>query len=447
MDTMNLDRIIHNALILTVNADFDIIRGGMIGIKDGRIACMETTSQDLPAHNGADIMDAGGALVMPGLVNVHTHLPMSLFRGLADDLPLSEWLNHHIFPAESLHIRPENVRIGTRLSCAEMLLSGTTCCCDGYFLETHVAEAVHRMGMRAVLGQGVIDHPAPGVPDPEDNIKTAVEFVKQWKTKDRITPSIFCHSLYTCSAETLRSAKQAAEELGVLFQIHAAETREEAQKCMAVHGLSPVKYLQSLGVLNSRTLVVHAVWVDEEDMDILAAHEAGVAHCPESNMKLGCGVSPVPEMLGRGIPVGLGTDGCASNNNLDLLSEMDCAAKLHKAVAKDPTVMDARTVVEMATIRGAETIGLSERTGSIEIGKEADLIIIDLNRPHLTPLYHPGSHLVYAASGADVRDVLVSGEPLVRNHRLVREDVETIIKEAESAGEAIWKTDLHPSGR
>ncbi len=442
---MKLDRIIHDACIVTVNSNSDIIANGMIGIKDGRIACIAAVKKDTPEYPAADIIDAAGALVMPGLVNVHTHLPMSLFRGLADDLPLSEWLNSHIFPAEAMHVRPETVRTGTRLSCAELLLSGTTCCCDGYFLEDQVASAVHESGLRAVLGQGVIDYPAPGVPDPKDNIRAAADFVNQHQHLDRIVPSIFCHSPYTCSSETLRGAKLVADDLGVLFQIHTAETRQETEACMAAHGMSPVKYLHSLKILDHRTLLVHAVWIDEADMDILAGQGVRVAHCPESNMKLGSGVSPVPEMLKHGITVGLGTDGCASNNNLDLFSEMDCAAKLHKAATHDPTVMDAKTVIEMATIGGARAIGLSDRIGSIEVGKEADLIVIDLNRPHLTPLYHPESHLVYTASGADVRDVLVAGEVRVRDFELVGQDVKTIIADAVSAGKDIWKTDTHKS--
>ena len=421
---MKYDLVIHNALIVTVDPDFTIINPGVIGIKNGKLVRIGPQPEGSVFFDAAGVIDAAGGIVMPGLVNTHTHLPMTLFRGLADDLPLMEWLNDHIFPAEARHIRPDTVQWATRLACAEMLLSGTTTCCDGYFLEHVVAEAVDASGMRAVLGQGIIDFPAPGVPDPSKNIETAVRFVKKWQNRSsRIRPSVFCHSPYTCGEDTLKKAKQTADEHGVLFQIHAAETKGEADRFQTDHGVSPIQYLERIGVLDENTLLVHAVWVDDDDIGIIAGSGAGVSHNPESNMKLASGIAPVEKMLRAGVCVGLGTDGCASNNDLDLFQDMDLTAKLHKAHTLDPTATCARAVVEMATAGGADTIGLSSEIGSLEIGKQADLIILDTCRPHLVPLYHPESHIVYAARGSDVRDVIVGGKVLVKNRQVKTLDV------------------------
>jgi len=426
---MSFDTVIHNCTIITVNPEFEIIEYGIICIRNGRLEQISTKTHDQELPDSNKIIDAKGGIVMPGLINTHTHLPMTLFRGLADDLPLNTWLNEHIFPAEKKHINPESVRYGTLLACSEMLLSGTTTCCDGYFLEETVAEAVSDSGMRAVLGQGIIDFPAPGVADPSENIKTAVEFAKKWLgVSPNIIPSIFCHSPYTCSTRTLKDAKTAADNKGLLFQIHVSETKQELNQIQSEHRMTPVKYLDSIGILDANTLCAHCVWIADYDIEIIAKQNAKISHNPESNMKLAAGVAPIPRCLDSGITVGLGTDGCASNNNLDLFQEMDTAAKLHKVVNHDPTVMDAKSVITMATIAGAKAIGLGNETGSIEVGKQADLIIIDTDKPHLTPLYNPVSHIVYAAQGSDVRDVLVAGEFLVRNRKLLTLDPDDILE-------------------
>ena len=426
---MNFDTVIHNCTIITVDPDFDIIKHGIICIKDGRLERISAKAHEQELPDSKEVIDAKGGIVLPGLVNTHTHLPMTLFRGLADDLPLNIWLNEHIFPAEKENINPKSVRYGTLLACSEMLLSGTTTCCDGYFLEEIVAEAVNDSGMRAVLGHGVIDFPAPGVADPSENIKTAVAFVKKWLgVSPNIIPSIFCHSPYTCSTRTLKDAKTAADNEGLLFQIHVSETKQELNQIQSEHRMTPVEYLDSIGILDANTLLAHCVWIDDHDIEIIAKQNAKISHNPESNMKLAAGVAPVPRFLDSGITVGLGTDGCASNNNLDLFQEMDTTAKLHKVISHDPTVMDAKSVIIMATIGGAKAIGLGNEIGSIEVGKQADLIIIDTDKPHLTPLYNPVSHIVYAASGSDVRDVLVAGEFLVRNRKLLTLDLDETLE-------------------
>lgn len=426
---MNFDTVIHNCTIITVDLDFDIIKHGIICIKNGRLGQISAKTHDQELPDSKKVIDAKGGIVMPGLINTHTHLPMTLFRGLADDLPLNTWLNEHIFPAEKENINSESVRYGTLLACSEMLLSGTTTCCDGYFLEDTVAKAVNDSGMRAILGQGVIDFPAPGVADPSKNIKNAEEFAKKWLSiSPNIIPSIFCHSPYTCSKRTLKDAKTAADNRSILFQIHVSETKQELNQMRSEHRMTSVEYLDSIGILDSNTLLAHCVWIDDHDIEIIANQNAKISHNPESNMKLAAGVAPIPHCLDSGITVGLGTDGCASNNNLDLFQEMDTTAKLHKVVSHDPTAMDAKSVIIMATIAGAKVIGLGNEIGSIEVGKQADLIIIDTDKPHLTPLYNPVSHIVYAASGSDVRDVLVAGEFLVRNRKLLTLDLDDILE-------------------
>jgi 5-methylthioadenosine/S-adenosylhomocysteine deaminase len=435
---MAYDLIVHNGTIITVNAAFDIIKNGAVCIKKGRIDRVEKNLSHADLSDALELLDAHGGIVMPGLVNVHTHLPMTLLRGLADDMPLLKWLNEHIFPAERRCMNAETVHLGTLVGCAEMIFSGTTTCCDGYFYEDAVAEAVRESGMRAVLGQGVIDYPAPGVADPSKNIRHAEAFVEKWlKASPLISPSIFCHSPYTCSPETLQKAKCATGSRGLVFQIHIAETRDERERFLNEHRLSPVCYLEQLGVIDEKTLLVHAIWLDEGDIGIIAKHGAKIAHNPESNMKLGSGIAPVLEFLTAGIPVGLGTDGCASNNNLDLFQEMDVAAKLHKVHTYDPTAMDAETVIRMATIMGARALGLEEETGSIEVGKQADLIVLDTQKPHLVPMYHPASQIVYAACGSDVRDVVVAGRRILKDRNLITLDVKEILQKAAAFGKTM----------
>ena len=439
---MAYDLVIHNGTIVTVNDSFEIIPNGLICVKGGKLERVENMAGNQPPPGADEIIDADGGLVMPGLVNTHTHLPMTLFRGLADDLPLDIWLNEHIFPAESTHINPERVSWGSLLACAEMMLSGTTTCCDGYFHEDMVARAVQKSGMRAVLAQGVIDFPAPGVPDPQDNIRIPDAFVAGWQNRaPLISPSVFCHSAYTCSAETLKAAKALCAARGLLFQIHVAETQNECRQIRNEHHCTPIQYLDQLGILDENTLLIHCVWLNDEDIAIIAERKAGISHNPESNAKLASGIAPVPQILRSGIPVGLGTDGCASNNNLDLFHEMDMAAKLHKAVSFDPTTMDAKTVVEMATIGGARAIGLDAQIGSLEAGKQADVIIIDAARSHLSPLFHPESHIVYAAKSSDVRDVIVGGHVRVRNRKLLSLDVDEIMARVREIARHIQKDD------
>jgi 5-methylthioadenosine/S-adenosylhomocysteine deaminase len=410
---------IRNGTILTMAADSPVIENGSLLIENGEIQVLGPSGSLAPPSR-ARVIDAAGCLVMPGLVNCHTHLPMSLFRGLADDLPLDVWLFEHIFPAEAEQINPASVGKWARHSCEELLLSGTTCCCDGYFHGDGVAGAALETGIRIVAGQGIIDFPAPGVPDPEKNVATAVEFVRRWTGRSqRVTPSIFCHSPYTCSATTLVAAKQAARELGVLFQIHVAETRSETSNITDCGDRSVVRYLDDLGIIDDATLLVHCVWLDGSDIAILKKRGAGVAHCAESNMKLASGIAPVPEMMAAGIRLGLGTDGSASNNNLDLFQEMDMVSKLHTVACSDPGVLAAQKVVTLATLGGARALGLDRKIGSLARGKRADIILVNLKKPHLVPVYNPFVTLVHGVKGSDVSHVIVDGRIRVENGELV----------------------------
>jgi 5-methylthioadenosine/S-adenosylhomocysteine deaminase len=435
---MNYDIIIYNGTLVTLNSEFDIIENGIIYIKDQKLKRIEGQAHALDPSKAEKTIDAKGAIVLPGLVNTHTHLPMSLFRGLADDLPLHEWLENHIFPAEAKHINPETVWVSTRLACAEMILSGTTTCCDGYFFEDDVARAVSDSGLRAILGQGVIDFPAPGVPNPVDNINHALAYTEKWLEGSKlIRPSIFCHSPYTCSSETLQKAKKAAASKNLLFQLHVAETKQEWDRVNSEHGLSPIQYLDRIGILDQDTLLVHCVWIDDRDVETVASRKSAVSHNPESNMKLASGIAPVQSLMEAGIAVGLGTDGCASNNTLDLFQAMDMTAKLHKVHSLDPTALDAKTVLQMATIDGARAIGLDQQIGSLEVGKQADIIIIDTCRPHLTPMYHPSSHLVYTANGNDVKTSIIAGRVVMEDGKLVSMNLADILEKINAIAESV----------
>jgi 5-methylthioadenosine/S-adenosylhomocysteine deaminase len=434
----HVDLLISGGLVLTMNDRNDIISDGAVAVSGDRIVAVGPTGGLTQRFGALQVLEASFSLVMPGLINLHTHAAMTCFRGLADDLPLETWLQGHIFPAEARHVNEENAYWGTLLAAAEMIRSGTTTFCDGYFCEDGAARAVVDGGLRAVCAQGVIDFPAPGVPEPTDNLEVAREFVRRWLGHSpRLTPSIFCHSPYTCSPATLNQAKEICLEQGVPFQIHVSETKGEVEEMVKRCGRRPVAHLANLGLLEGITLCHHAVWVDEEEIDLLVRSGAGVSHNPESNMKLASGVAPLPRMLARGVKVGLGTDGCASNNDLDLLREMDTAAKLHKVHQGDPALCTAAQITAMATRGGAAALGMWHDLGSLEPGKKADLITIDLNQPHLVPLYEPCSHLVYAARGGDVRDVVIDGRIVMRNREVLTIDCERAMAEVRRIARSI----------
>jgi 5-methylthioadenosine/S-adenosylhomocysteine deaminase len=425
---MTPDILIVNGLLKRVtNKEAAGTGPGFVAIKGSKIVAAGAMAELPAGTRSTRTIDAENCLVMPGLVNTHNHCAMTLFRGLADDLPLMSWLQDHIFPAEAKFVNEEMVYWCTRLASAEMILSGTTTVADGYFHEDAAAGALKESGIRAIAAQGVIDFPAPGVPDPADNIAAAAEFIEKWQDDRLITPAIFCHSPYTCSAQTLQKAKELARQTGCRFFIHLAETATELEQSCQQHGVSPVHYLKKLDVLDPETVCVHAVWLDEKDIAILKASGAAVASCPESNMKLAAGIAPLDRFLEEGIPVGLGTDGCASNNNLDMFGEMATAAKIHKINRQDPTILPAAEVVRMATTGGAEVLGLQDVTGRIETGMQADIIIVDLHSPHLTPMYDQDSLLAYAALGNDVKTSIIAGKLVMENRQLLTIELDEVL--------------------
>jgi 5-methylthioadenosine/S-adenosylhomocysteine deaminase len=423
--------------ILPSFQSFSYIPVGWIAINENRISGMGSGP---PPSAGCRQRIAGdGCLAMPGLINGHTHAPMSLFRGLADDLPLKTWLEEHMFPAEAKWVNAEFAYQGTLLACAEMIRSGTTTFADGYFFEEQAAKAVHEAGMRAILAQGTLDFPTPDSPGPQEGLKRIGEFVRTHSPSSLVRPSLFAHALYTYSPALLVRCRDLAEEYGVPWVIHLAETQSEVEEVSRKYGRRPVDHMESLGLLSPNLIACHCVWLTEGEMDLLARRGVKVVHNPESNMKLASGVAPVPDLLRRGIAVGLGTDGCASNNNLDLFQEMDFAAKVHKVHRMDPTVMPAETVLEMATLGGARVLGLEDEIGTLTVGKKADLIVVDLEKPHLQPVYNVVSQLVYAAGGADVRDVIIDGRIVMKDRKLLTLNEEKILAQARIWRERIIK--------
>jgi 5-methylthioadenosine/S-adenosylhomocysteine deaminase len=407
------------------------IPSGAVAMENELIVGVGSTDEIQSRFRGRETLDLSGFLVMPGLINTHVHAGMSCFRGLGDDLPLLRWLHEVIFPAEAAHVNPDLVYWGSLLSCVEMLRNGVTAFSDGYFFEEAALRAARESGIRAVLGQGILDFPTPDQPDPSRSLERAQSFLECFQSinEDRLRPSLFCHAPYTCGPETLQWVKALCRERGILFQIHLSETAGEVEELKSKYGQKPVHYLDGLGILDELTLCAHSVWLDADEIEILADRRASISHNAESDMKLASGVAHVPELLKAGVTVSLGTDGCASNNDLDLFSEMDRVAKLHKVFRRDPVVCSAPEVVRMATSQGAVALGLGHEIGSLAPGKKADLIAIDLDQPHLTPLYDPVSHLVYAVKGSDVRHVWVNGRQVVYGGELQMVDVAEVIKE------------------
>jgi len=422
-----VDTIIKNCTILTMDGQNSVLENGFLCIRGDTISHIGV--EDEKQFQAGKTIDANGGLVLPGLVNGHTHAAMSLFRGLADDLPLMEWLNNYIFPAES-RIDADFVFTGTLLACAEMIMSGTTTFCDMYLFEEEAAKAARKAGMRCMLGEVLYDFPSPNYGPMEKGLEYTESLIRKWQDDPLVSIAVEPHSLFTCSPDLLIAANKMALRYNVPLIIHVAETLSELAEIKDKYGKKPVEHLQSLDLLGSQLIMDHCVHLDETDIKILAEHGVKVVHNPESNMKLASGIAPVPELISHGVTVGLGTDGCASNNNLDLFTEMDMAAKLHKIQTMNPTVLDAVTVLRMATIEGARALGIDHATGSLETGKKADIIIVDTDKPHLTPMYNPYSHIVYAARGNDVSHSIINGQLVMENRKLLTIDLDEIIARA-----------------
>lgn len=419
--------IIAGGTILTLNENDTGIEDGALAIDGDAIVKAGKSEEIKNQFISRTLIEAKNHLVMPGLVNGHTHAAMTCFRGIADDLELMTWLNSYIFPAEAKNVDSELVYWGSLLACTEMIKSGTTTFCDMYLFEDETARAAKQAGMRCILGEGLFDFPSPNAQVPADCFAYTRKLIERWGGDPLINIIVEPHSLYTCSPALLAEAKKFADEYHLPYAVHLLENQAERTQLQQKFGKGAVEFLRDLGYLTERFLAFHCVFMDDEDIRLFAEYDCKVIHNPESNMKLASGIAPIPAMLAAGITVGLGTDGCASNNNLDIFQEMDMAAKLHKVNSLNPTVMDARTVLRMATCEGAKALGLGNITGSLEAGKKADIIIIDLNKPHLTPMYNEYSHLVYAVGGFDVDTVIINGKMVMRNRRLLTIDESEIM--------------------
>ena len=417
-----VDLLLAGGIVVTMDARHTVFNPGAVAVRGNAIVAVGPRDQISAAYRAARTIDASNALVMPGLVNGHTHLPMTMFRGLADDLPLDVWLQQYIWPSEREFLSADHTRWGTLLGAAEMLRGGVTTFCDMYFYEDDVAAAAHDAGLRGIVAQGFLDFPTPQGLDVEQNVAYAEQLIARWQGNSRIIPAIAPHALYTVSPPLLERLHALAAQHDVPLVIHLAETKNEGQQIAAKYGASPVRALAKLGMLEPRLIAAHCVWVDAEEQALLARGRVGVVHCPRSNLKLADGVAPVPDMLAAGVRLGLGTDGAASNNKIDLFAEVDSAALIHKAVRLDPLAVPAAAAVEMATIGGARALGLDALIGSLEAGKRADVILLDLDEDNLVPLYNPLSHLAYAARSADVRTVLVDGQIVLEDRKLLTMD-------------------------
>jgi 5-methylthioadenosine/S-adenosylhomocysteine deaminase len=368
--------------------------------------------------------------VLPGLVNTHTHAPMVMYRGLADDRALMDWLQNYIFPAEAKTVSPEMVRIGTRLAALEMIESGTTTYADMYYFEEEIARATREAGLRGVLGQTIIQFPVADAQSPGEALTRAERFLNQFKDDPLIVPAVAPHAVYTNDEPTLKAAAALARRYNAPLIIHLAETEEEAKSVREQHAATPVGYLESIGFFGPRTLAAHAIWVDDDDIQILRRRGVAVSHNPESNMKLASGAAPVAKYLAAGVALGLGTDGAASNNDLDMFEAMRQASFLAKHTTRDPTALPAEQALELATIGGARALGMQAQIGSLEAGKRADLITVSVAAARQTPLYDPMSHLVYVTRGDDVRNTVVNGKVLMRDRRVLTLDQRAVIADA-----------------
>lgn len=428
------DILLKNGTILTMDRAGTVLCPGYLAVQGDAIAVLgEGDGKGIQAKR---VIDGRGGLILPGLINAHTHAAMTLFRGLADDLPLMDWLTNYIFPVES-RMDGAFVEAGTLLACAEMILSGTTTFCDMYLFEEEVAGAADRAGMRCVVGEVLYDFPSPNYGTVENGLKYTESLIKKWQGDPLVSIAVEPHSLYTCSPSLLEAANDLALRYGVPLVIHVAETRSELEEVKKRYGRKPFEHLAALNILGPHVIADHCVHLDDSEIQRILEHGVKPVHNPESNMKLASGVSPVYKLIARGAKVGLGTDGCASNNNLDLLSEMDMAAKLNKVEAMDPTVLDAVTVLKMATSMGAEVLGLAHQVGSLEPGKKADIIVVDTHKPHLTPMYNPYSHLVYAARGSDVSHTIINGNLVMEERKLLSLDLDDVMDKASEKAKAV----------
>ena len=435
--TETVDLLIKGGTVVTIDAQKRVIQNGAVAVKGDTIVAVGSVADLVARYKPARVIDAAGGLVMPGLVNTHSHASMTLFRGLSDDVPLKTWLEKYIWPAEAEYVNAQTVYLGAQLAIAEMIRSGTTTFNDMYFFMDEVAKAASEAGVRVMIGETLIGFPTPNLKTWQETVPFVERQVQAWKDHPLVTPAIAAHSPYTCSPELLKAAKELADRHNLKLHIHVSETQYEMDTSLAKKKLSPTAYLHSLGLLDARLIAAHCVVLSPQDIKLLAEARAGIAHNPESNMKLGSGAMPLPELLAVTNRVGLGTDSVASNNDLDMFDEMDTCAKLQKVKRNDPSAIGAKAIVFSATMGGARALGMEQRIGSLEAGKRADMVLIPLDEPHLVPMYDPYSHIVYAVSGSDVDTVIVNGKVLMEKRRLLTMDEAAIMKKMNTFAEKV----------
>lgn len=440
MAAVNVDLLIVGGTIVTMNAERQIIENGAIAITKGKIDIMGTRRIVTQNVRAKQTIDATGKVIIPGLINTHTHVPMTLFRGISDDLDLNDWLTKFIFPAEAKNVDEAFVRAGTRLGLAEMIRGGTTTYCDMYYFEDAIAEETKKAGVRGVLGETIIDFPVADNKTHAEAMAYTEKFLKRWANDPLIVPAAAPHAPYTVSTDHLKAIKAQSDRLNSMVVTHVAETKKERDDILNQYGKTPVAYLDSIGFLSNRTIAAHSVWLSPAEINIYRERGVGVGHCPQSNMKLASGVASVPALLAAGVAVGIGTDGAASNNDLDMWDEMDTVAKLHKLTSENPTILPARQAFEMATIGGARALHLDKITGSIESGKRADIAIVDMDGLHQMPMFNLYSHLVYATKASDVRTVIINGRVVMRDRRLLTLNENAIKRDATAYRDRIIKS-------
>ena len=422
--------ILTGGTVITMDGAHRVLGPGAIAVDGTYIVGVDTPEAIAAQFTARNTIDTKGKIVLPGLINTHGHAPMVLYRGLADDLALMDWLTKYIFPAEARTVSPEMVTIGTRLAALEMIQSGTTTFTDMYYFEEEIAKTTKAAGLRAVLGETIVKFRSPDAKTPADGLARAETFIKAFQNDPLIIPAVAPHSAYTLDKTALLACRDLTLKYQAPLITHLAETDDEVRIIREQSGLTPTGYLESIGFWSPRTIAAHGVWVNDDDVAILAKRGIGVAHNPESNMKLASGTAPVPKYLAAGISLGLGTDGAASNTDLDMFEAMRQAAFLHKLQSHDPRMVPAPVALEMATMGGARVLGLERAIGSLESGKRADLIVVGVNRARQTPLYDPISHLVYASRGDDVETTVVNGQVLMRDRKVRTLDETSVLAEA-----------------
>src|SRR3954453_18392808 len=422
--------VISGGIVVTVDPAGRVLSPGAVAVDGRDIVGIDTPAAIAARFDAKETIHPAGQVVMPGLINTHTHAAMVLYRGLADDLALMDWLQKYIFPAEAKTVSPEMVRVGPRLAALEMIESGTTTFADMYYFEEEIARAAFAAGLRGVLGETIIQFPVADAKTPADALARAERFIREFKDNGLIVPAVAPHALYTNDKTTLIASAELGRKYGVPVLIHFAETEDEVRTAREQFRMTPAAALASIGFWGPKTVAAHGVWVTDEDIAILKQHNVGIAHNPESNMKLASGAAPVVKYLAAGVNVGLGTDGAASNNDLDMFEAMRQAAFLAKLANKDPTAVSARTALDLATVGGARTLAMEPLIGSLEAGKRADVIVVSMREARQTPMYDPISHLVYATRGDDVRTTIVNGKILMKDRQLRTLDKAAVIADA-----------------